>query len=156
MAFTTPTTDDFRAQFARDFPFAPAEGGGTPPAPGSDKAECVTDADLRGAILDAQAHVNQDLFGTQASYSRAFLFLAAHNLVQNLLAAGSGVRAAGDWLTTGKSVGDLAESYAIPKQILEDPFLAILSKTRYGMRYLQLVVVFAKGNMMATFRQTLP
>ena len=156
MAFTTPTPADFRAQFARDFPYAPAEGSGTPPAAGSDKADCVTDADLRGAILDASAHVNSDLFATQASYSRAFLFLAAHNLCQNLLASGAGVRSAGEWLTTGKSVEDLAESYGIPKQVLEDPFLALLSKTRYGMRYLGLVVVFAKGNMMATFRQTLP
>lgn len=116
----------------------------------------VTDDDVASAIFDANYNVNPGLFGTQAEYSRAFLYLVAHCLVERLLAAGEGMRGRFNWLVTGKSAGDLAESYTIPENILQSSFLASLSKTRYGARYLEIISPLLVGNMGTYFRQTPP
>lgn len=116
----------------------------------------VTDDDVAGAILDAQFNVNQALFGDQQTWARAFLYLAAHCLVERLLAAGEGVRSRFAWLTASKTVGDLSESFQIPEQILQSPFLASVSKTRHGARYLEIISPLLVGNMGTHFRQTPP
>ena len=225
MAFTTPTVDDFKAQFARDFPFAvPCYGaqgnitvtggvigpigvaaggigylqaptvavidptgsgavvtatvangvvtgfvvgnggtGYTAPqlvitggAGSATDASRVTDADIAGAIVDASFNINQGLFDTQANWARAFLFYAAHCMVERLLAAGEGLRSRYSWLVNAKSVGDLAESYTIPENILQSAFLSSISKTRYGARYLEIISPLLVGNMMTNFRITPP
>lgn len=227
MPFTLPTIDDFKSQFARDFPYAVrAEGalvgaitivagvitavavakGGTgylvPPtvtlssmtgtgavitpvvangqvtgftvtAGGINYAadtaialnggsgddtdlNFVTDGDISGAILDAQYNTNQGLFGTQAQWSRAYCYLAAHMLVTKLMAAGQGLASQYNWLTTSKGVGDVSESFQIPEQIAKNPFLAALSKTTYGAMYLTIIAPLLVGNMFVVRRQTLP
>ncbi len=116
----------------------------------------VRDADIDGGIADAAYNVNQDLFSTEAGFQRAFLYLAAHCLCERMLAAGQGIRSRYNWLTSAKTVGDLSESFQIPKDILENPYLAAISKTRYGAMYLQIVTPLLVGNMMTSFRVTLP
>lgn len=225
MPYTTPTVSDFKAQFARDFPYAvPAFGaagrvtltggvvtvvsllaGGrgylTPPAVAlidkagagavvtatiasgavtgfavgaggtgyvaptlnitggagdeSDKTR-VQDADITGAIFDASFNVNQQLFGDQAHWGRAFLYLTAHNLVERLRAAGEGVRSQFSWLIEDKGVADVKVKYSIPPNILKNPFLASISTTRYGARYLEIVTPLLCGNMMTMHRRTIP
>lgn len=116
----------------------------------------VTDSDLTGAIFDAQYNVSQALFDGQAQFSRAFLYLAAHNLVEKLLAAGEGLASQYNWLTASKSVGNVAESFNIPERIAKDPMLAAYSKTRYGALYLQIISPLLVGGMFTTHRTTQP
>ena len=163
MAFTIPVVDDFKAQFARDFPWAVPSFGASPGTPvltagvissllnptvgqgylqapivvisdptgsgasitattvaqgmvtawtlvsggtgysapvltvvgGSGNATdpaSVMDSDITGALLDAEYNVNPSFFGTQQQWSRAYCYLAAHCLVEKLLAAGEGLR----------------------------------------------------------------
>lgn len=225
MAFTTPTVSDFKAQFARDFPYAvpafgaagsltvvagvitaiglaaPGQGYLTAPsvavvdptgggavvtatvangavtgfvvagggagytapsllvtggAGDNSDLKRVTDSDIAGAIQDAAFNVNQALFDTQANWARAFLYLAAHNLVQRVLTFGEGIRSRGTWLENSKAVGDVSASFTIPASILESPFLALISKTGYGLRYLEIVSPLLVGNMQTNFRRTPP
>jgi hypothetical protein len=151
VAYTVPTVADFKAQFPRDFPYAVTASGGD-----NTDLSRVTDTDIAGAITDAGFNVNEGLFATQAGYTRAYLFLAAHCLVQVLLAAGEGVKSSFNWLVTSKSAGDLSESFAIPRDILEDPYLGSISKTRYGSRYLEIISPLLVGNFQTFFRQTPP
>lgn len=116
----------------------------------------VRDKDILRAIQNAQFNVNQALFCDQASFQYAFGYLAAHCLVQNLLTAGQGMRSRFNWLTASKAVADVSESFVIPDQVKKNPFLASLSKTGYGGRYLEIISPLLVGNMLATFRQTLP
>lgn len=116
----------------------------------------VTNGDIMGALFDAGYNVNEALFGTQPEFSRAFNYLAAHMLVEKMLAAVQGLGAQYSWLTQSKSVGNVQQSFAIPKKILEDPLLAQFSTTRYGAMYLQIITPFLIGNMSASFRQSLP
>lgn len=116
----------------------------------------VTDDDITSAIQDAAFNVNQALFGTQSDWAKAFLYLAAHNLVERLLAAGEGMRSRYNWLTNAKTAGDLSESYTIPDSILESPFLSSVSKTRYGARYLEIVSPLLIGNMGTFYRRSAP
>lgn len=116
----------------------------------------VTDADIIGATVDARFNTNQSLFADQTSWTRGFNYLVAHYLVEKLLAAGEGLASQYNWLTTGKSVGDVAEQFGIPKQIMDSPMLAAFSKTRYGAMYVQIIAPQLAGNLSTHYRQSLP
>jgi hypothetical protein len=116
----------------------------------------VTDNDISGAIFDAQFNINQALFPTQQSFSRAFLYLAAHQLVEKLLAAQEGMGSQYSWLTTSKGIDSVNESFQIPERIAQDPMLSHFSKTRYGAMYLQIITPQLIGNVFVAFRETLP
>jgi hypothetical protein len=116
----------------------------------------ITDDDLNGAILDAQYNINEGLFATQQTFTRAFLYLAAHQLVEKVLMGMEGLASQYNWLTTSKSVGDVAEAFQIPKYLAEDPMLSHFSKTRYGAMYLQIISPLLVGHTMALPRATLP
>ncbi len=225
MPYTLPTVSEFKAQFARDFPYAvPAWGaaatltltagaitavtltaggqgytfapdvtitdptgsgaavtatvangrvtgfviasGGTgytnpvvsfSGGAGDDsRLDFVTDSDISGAILDAQFNSSQSLFDSQTGFSRAFLYLAAHNLVERLLAAGEGLKSQYNWLTASKAVGSVQESFIVPDRISRDPMLSAYSKTRYGLLYLQIISPLLIGGFFSSHRQTLP
>jgi hypothetical protein len=116
----------------------------------------VQDTDIQGAITDAQYNINEGLFATQDTWNRGFLYLAAHQLVEKLLMDAEGTQSQYAWLTTAKSVADVNESFQIPDRISADPFLAHLSKTRYGAMYLQIISPQLIGNVITAFRFTLP
>lgn len=116
----------------------------------------VRDIDITRAINDAGMNVNQALFPDVATFQQAFGYYCAHCLVERLLAAGEGTRSQFNWLNQAKTVGDVSASFQIPKQIMNDPFLALISKTRYGARYLEIILPFLRGNMFASYRRSLP
>ena len=116
----------------------------------------VTDDDLIGALADAGDNMNEENFPDQASFTRGYLFLAAHCLVENLLASVEGLASQFSWLTQAKSVGGVSQSFAVSERIREDPFLSLLSTTRYGARYLQMVLPYIVGHTSALCRQTNP
>lgn len=118
--------------------------------------DMVTDDDINGAILDAQFNTNQDLFENQALYTRAYLFLAAHLLIEKLLMAGEGLASQYGWLTAAKAVGDVSESFEIPDRVKADPMLASFSKTRYGAMYLQIISPQLVGGVFVLPRRALP
>lgn len=134
MAYTNPTVTDFKSYFDRDFPFGQT-------------IEQVRDVDVQRAI-DAVTddNFNPSLFGSQASYTLGYLLLAAHLMVMSLRASSQGIAGQFSWLVASKNVGNVAESFNIPTRILENPNLAILSKTTYGARYLFQILPFLTGN----------
>lgn len=116
----------------------------------------VTDVDVAGGIFDAQFNINPGLFGSQAMFTRAFLYLAAHQMIEKIKMAAAGVQSQYSWLTKGKSVADVRQEFQIPKEIVDSPFLSHLSTTRYGAMYLQIVSPLLVGNVMADCTVTNP
>jgi hypothetical protein len=133
--FTNPTVADFKAYFYRDFTYS------TDPLAG------VTDADITRALSESAVSINPDLFSTQDPYTTAFLLLSAHNLVINLKDVGAGCSGQAQWLTQSKGAGSVSESFAIPQDILSNPYFAWLSKTAYGNKYLMMVFPLLSGQM---------
>lgn len=131
---TPPTVADFKAQFVRDFPYGTT----------SDK---VMDADIQTAITEAAFTINESLFDTQANYSLAYGYLAAHCLVTNIKNSSQGLSGNFAWLEASKGVGSISQSFAIPENILKNPMMAMLSKTSYGAKYLSLVLPLLTGRM---------
>lgn len=134
MAFTFPTTDDFKAYFVRDFPY------------GTDPANNVLDSDISSALNDAEMDFPQFLFGTQQMFTTACLNLAAHWLYLNLKAAG-GLSGQPNWIQTAKAVGNVSESFQVPQRIMDNPEFAMLSQTFYGKKYLFIVLPLLSGQM---------
>lgn len=135
MGYVVPTVADFKARFVRDFPF------------GTDVESTVIDGDITLAITDSTYVINESLFDNQAEFASAFLLLAAHNLVMNLRASSQGLSGQFAWITGSKGVGSVSESYNVPTQIMENPYLAVFSKTNYGVAYVMRILPLLSGNI---------
>lgn len=107
----------------------------------------LVDADVLGGIQDAQYNVSQALFDSQASYARAFMYLAAHCMIEKIRMAGQGLASQGIWNTISKGVGDVTSSYQIPDKIMRDPMLSCFATTAYGKMYLQIISPLLVGNI---------
>lgn len=126
--FTMPTVDDFKSFFTRDFPF------------GTDINENVLDADIERALNSVECRINQALFCDQKQFTEGFLNFAAHQLVTQMQASSQGLSGSAHWIVNSRSVGSVSESYSIPQSILDNPVLAPLSSTTYGLEYITLIL----------------
>ena len=135
MSYIVPAILDFQDMFDRDFPFD------------EDPDQGVREKDITRAINDAGYAINEGLFPDQASFTNAYLYLTAHHLVVNIRNSSQGLTGGFSWLPSSKGVGSVSESYSIPAQILENPYLGLLAKTSYGARYLEMIVPYLSGNM---------
>jgi hypothetical protein len=142
--YTDPTVSDFKTYFTRDFPF------------GTDPNENVLDSDVEKALLKTKVLINPELFCSQDEYTLGFLLYAAHNLVVDLRNSSQGLASAFQWLQTGKSVGSVSESLAIPQRLQENPYLAGLSKTGYGAEYLMMIYPKLTGQVFTVPGRTRP
>lgn len=127
MAYVKPDVDDFKELFTRDFPFG-------------ESSEFVMDSDITRAYGEVDVNLNEGLYEDQASFTLSYLYLAAHFLVMDLRASSQGIQGSYAWMTSGKSVGSVSESYAIPDKILANPYYAMLSKTNYGAKFLMMLM----------------
>lgn len=144
MAFNAPDTAAFKAYFNRDFPY------------GADIAQNVLDQDIVNALATTAARFNSELWSSQDKYTLGYLLLTAHNLVMAIRASTQGIAGTGSWLETSKAVGSVSQGFTVPQRILDNPSLAILSKTQYGMRYLELVLPLITGPMFTSEGFTKP
>ena len=99
---------------------------------------------------------SQSLWANQTEYTYTFNLLTAHFLVTNLIASSQGIRGQGEWLMQAKTVGDISAQYMIPDRINQHPYLGLLTKTRYGCQYLELMLPKMVGNIITCFGPTKP
>jgi|SRR5215217_1587141 len=142
MAYVNPTIEEFKARFYRDFPFQPAD------LP-VDINAYVQDQDIYNAFATSSGIINQELFPNEGNYSQGFNLLSAHYMVMALDTSSQGLNGQFDWLTSSKSVGSVSISYSIPQSILDNPYFALLAKTRYGAAYLAMILPYLVGPMFA-------
>lgn len=133
--YTNPTVAEFKAYFPTNFPY------------GNDPYTQVTDTAIQKAIDEAALNINQSLFCSQNAYTTAMMYLSAHYLVSDLLVSGSQCAGQEQWLISSKSVGSVSESFSIPQRILDNPLFAWYSTTRYGNRYLMMIMPLLSGQV---------
>lgn len=143
MAYTQPTVTDFKAYFTRDFPYGTTN-------------DTVLNSDITKAMGEANFSFNEALFSSQTNYTIGFLYLTAHYLVIDLRNSSQGLAGTYAWLETSKSVGSVSQGFSIPQQILDHPILAMLSKTPYGAKYLELISPSLVGQIFSSCGATLP
>lgn len=143
MAYTAPSATDFKSYFTRDFPYGSTDA-------------TVKDADITKAIAEAGFNINQGLFSSQSEYTIGYLYLTAHYLVIDLRASSQGIAGQYSWLQASKSVGSVSESFSIPQRILDNPYLAMLSKTNYGAKYISLLLPRLIGQVFTVYGGTQP
>jgi hypothetical protein len=141
--FTSPSVTNFKAYFVRDFPY------GIDPS-------AVMDQDITNALADAGFNFNQALFSTQAQFTLGYLLLAAHYLVTNLRASSQGIAGTYSWLETSKGVANVSSGFQIPERIMAYPQYAMLTKTHYGAKFLQLLLPRLTGQIFTTPGRTQP
>lgn len=144
MTYEYPSVSDFREYFQRDFPF------------GTDPKCSVLDFDITKAFGQAKFNFNPDLFCSQEQFTIGFLYLTAHYLCVDFRASSQGINGQFAWLEQSKSVGDVSQSFQIPDRILADPYMAMLTQTNYGAKYLQLLLPQLCGQIFTVAGYTHP
>lgn len=142
MAFTYPTVTDFKNYFTRDFPYAPS-GQET-------NQDYVLDTDISKAQGEAKFNINMSFFGTQENFNIGFNYLTAHYLVTDLQNSSQGIAGKYTWLEASKSAGSVSQSFAIPERITKNPLYALIAATRYGAKYLSLILPNMVGRIFST------
>ena len=146
MAYAAPTIADFKSEFVRDFPYSNND---------TDVSK-VMDQDIQRALDMAGINFNDALWESQLIYTKAFLLLSAHYLVDNLRASSQGVSSQYAGNTSSKSVGNVSESYAVPEKVMKNPALAGLYTTRYGAQYVGMISPRLVGHVMTVMGGSKP
>jgi len=141
--YTPITIEDFKTFFTRDFPY------GTTP-------EVVMDVDITKALATAGINFNEGLWSSQESFNQAYLYLAAHFLVESIRMSSSGLNSQYAGNVSYKAVGAVTETYVMPIRIQRNPFLAGLFTTRYGALYVGLLAPRLVGHVMTVRGDTTP
>jgi hypothetical protein len=145
---STITVTDFKSFFSRDFSYAQAFD--------PDNTSFVTDDDINKAFSEAKIGLNQGLFSSDDNIRIGYLYLTAHYLVNDLKTALQGIGGVADMPLSGRTVGSVSETYSIPKAYTDDPILAFYTQSRYGMKYLSLVLPSIVGNVGVVAGATVP
>lgn len=143
-SYVNPSVADFKAYFTRDFPY------------GTDPATSVLDSDIAKGQQLANINFNPCFFADQGSYSVGYNLLSAHYMVLDLRASSQGINGQGNWLESSKSVGSVSQAFSIPQRILDNPEFAMLTKTNYGMLFLQLILPQLCGQVFIAYGSTRP
>lgn len=151
MDLSTITVSEFKAFFRRDFPYAPEDAD-----PATDIDKYVFDFDIEKAFLEAQALLNQELFGSDENIRLAYYYLTAHYLANDMRTAMQGIESTGANPVNSRSVGNVSESYTIPQSYLDNPQLAFFTTTGYGAKYLSILLPSLVGNIGAVCGWTHP
>ncbi len=136
-SWTAPTVEEFKAQFFRDFPYAPD----TDP----DNTDYVTDQDITNAINEAIINFSCSLFGASTTY--IFLYLAAHVMVSNIRNSSMGLNSQAKFPLESSSVGGVSIANNINERFASDPIFSNYLTTGYGKKYLELVYPYTVGNV---------
>jgi hypothetical protein len=137
MSWTAPTVAQFKAQFYRDFPYAPATD--------LQNLDYVIDQDITNAITEALQNFNCALFGDNTTI--IFLYLAAHTLVSNIRNSSMGLSSQAKFPLESSSVGGVSIANNINERFASDPIFAGYLTTGYGKKYLDLVYPYTIGNV---------
>lgn len=144
MAYTAPQVSDFKTQFVRNFVY------------NSDPAQGVTDTDVVNAFNLVDMTINQCLWPNQASFTLAYLYLAAHFLQLNIQMAAQGLNTTYTWATVSRGVGSVNESFQVPERLQNNPEFMQYAKTSYGAMYLQLLWPNLSGEVFTVCGRTKP
>lgn len=137
MSWIAPTAAQFKANFVRDFSYAPTND--------ANNLDYITDADINAAVSQAQVNFNTGLFGD--STTAIFMFLAAHTLVMNIRNSSMGLNSQAKFPLNSSSVGGVSISNNINEQYANDPLFSSYLQTGYGKIYLDMVYPFTIGNV---------
>jgi len=132
------TVDDFKGWFTRDFPYSV-----------SGDLSGITDQDLLKAFAEASMNFNPTLFSTVDEQKLGFLYLAAHYLVIDIQNSSQGLAGKYEGIMSSKSVGSVSVGYTIPDWVMGHPIYSLLSQSKYGMKYLSLIIPQLVGNISA-------
>lgn len=132
------TVAEFKTWFSRDFPYS--EDG---------DLTGVTTHDIQKAFAEAWMNFNSSFFETEDDKKLGFLYLSAHYLVIDLQNSSQGINGKYEGLMTNKSVGSVSVGYTIPNWVTDHPIYSLLSQTKYGLKYLSLIIPMLVGNVVA-------
>jgi len=120
-----------------------------------DSSDYISDDDICRAMQEAQLNFNPALFGSDDQVKMMYLYLTAHFLVNDIRAAGN-TTGGSTYAVASRTVGNVSESYSIPKSYTENPQFAFLTQSAYGTKYLNALIPRMIGGVTVVCGATLP
>lgn len=118
-----------------------------------DKYAYVLDEDIEKAMTQALPNANERFGETCTEKRNIYLHLVAFYLVFDMKNSSAGINSSFMGALSGKHVGDVSESYAVPQWMLNNPMYSIYGQNGYGLKYLSLIapytaitIMFSRGN----------
>lgn len=139
--FVPPTIAQFKAQFLRDFPYAPGELAND--TTDATLRKYIINQDIQNAINDAVVDFNEDLFSVNAT--QIFYYLAAHYLVDNIRNSSMGLNSQAKFPLESSSVGGVSINNSLCERLTQDANFAKYLTTGYGKKYLTLAYPYTVG-----------
>ena len=102
----------------------------------------ITDEDIEKAFTQAKPNSNENFGSTCNEKINIYLHLVAFYLVFDIKNSSAGINSGFTGTLSGKHVGDVSESYAIPQWMSEDPMYSIYAQNGYGLKYLSLIAPY--------------
>lgn len=131
------TVSEFKTWFSRDFPYSDDPNVG------------ITDNDITKAFSEASLIFNPSLWDTEDNKKLGFLYLTAHYLVIDLQNSSQGINGRYEGIMSNKSVGSVSVGYQLPSWVTDNPVYSLLAQTRYGMKYLSMILALMIGSVVA-------
>lgn len=139
-----PVASDFKGYFTREFIYGQGQ-------------DSVTDADITRAINEANdgSVFPMSVWDSTVQQTNAFLYLTAHLLWENIdiagglsaIARGRGLNGDGEGITNSKTIEQVSVNYEPPPdRIKSSPYLSRLWRSKFGMRYCQMLTPRLIGN----------
>lgn len=129
------TVAEFKTWFSRDFPYS------------SDPNVGITDNDITKAFSEASLIFNPTFWDTEDNKKLGFLYLTAHYLVIDLQNSSQGINGRYEGIMSNKSVGSVSVGYQLPSWVTDSPVYSLLAQTRYGMKYLSMILALMIGSV---------
>lgn len=114
----------------------------------------VLDSDIMEAYAEAAITFNMALFGNDDDVVKAYLYLTAHYLSNDLNANGTNSSPINS--INSRSVGNVSESYNVPSWTLDSPIFSFYATTLYGQKYLNMLLPQIVGNVVSVCGGTNP
>lgn len=179
------TVEDFKALFARNFPYLPiwnenktySIGDVVYSEPnfyeslGDNNTSPVTDTGAWKVVDDSVNNYVQDA-DIERAWAEAlvtfnegisgnnpkivFLYLVAFYLAYDLSLAANGAYGLVQFPATSVTVGSVSESYYVPEVYLNDPILGFYARNGFGLKYLNMVYPNIIGNVGVVAGWSLP
>lgn len=138
------TVAEFKTWFSRDFPYSDDPNVG------------ITDNDITKAFSEASLIFNPTFWDTEDNKKLGFLYLTAHYLVIDLQNSSQGINGRYEGIMSNKSVGSVSVGYQLPSWVTDNPVYSLLAQTRYGMKYLSMIIALMVGSVVSVKGATHP
>ena len=121
-----------------------------------DELNYILDEDIQRSIDEATIVLPASLGAPKDVIQLLKLYLSAHLLCDFINTSAQGLVSHIGGIITGKSVGSVSQQYGLPTNLMNNENFSFYMYSRYGLKYLSLILPYLRGGVSVVGGATLP